>query len=228
MGALCENLFSGTEWKTIMEWIIIFAVVVVVLSILGAYGQNEYEKMEQQFFKGFKDEAEKNIEILFNNNPDFKADFKYISYDKKAFIAVEENSRRILIGGRSLFTGKLDYKIIRASEMLGVELTENGIGLLSSSKNINTLGMAALGGVLFGGAGAVVGAISGSDTKSRITEVGLRIALDNIKTPYIAINFATEVVGKGSNTHMRYLKTAERWYGIVNILIEREKRKDSP
>ena len=86
--------------------------------------------------------------------------------------------------------------------------------------------MAAVGGLLFGGAGAIVGAISGSNAESRITEISLRVALDNIKTPYIGVNFMSGgvVVGKGSNEHSQILKIAERWYGIINVIIEREKR----
>ena len=133
---------------------------------------------------------------------------------------------KFIIGG-SDNTGKVDHKIISAKEIIGIELTENGKGLLSSSVNKNTLGMAAVGGLLFGGAGAIVGAISGSNAKSRVTEISLRIAIDNIKTPYVGINFVSSIIGKGSDENNQILKIAEKWYGIVSIIIEREKRANN-
>jgi hypothetical protein len=155
--------------------------------------------------------------------PEFSMTASYVTDNHKAFIAVDEERKTFVIGGVDEDT--VNYKIISTKDILGVEITESGKGLLSSSDNINTLGMAAAGGLLFGGAGAVVGALSGSNTKSRTTEISLRIAIDNIKIPYVGINFLTEVVGKGSNAYQQALENAEKWFGIVKILLAREKKE---
>jgi len=212
IGAIAETLFGvSTETAKIVATII--TTVAIIWGLIQLFiEQNKKKKIETT--------ANEEIDYILQI---FSADESFITSNKLAFIAVNETERKILIGGADNDTGKIDYQIIGASEIMGIELTENGRGLLSSSVNKNTLGMAAVGGLLFGGAGAVVGAISGSKTKSVITEISLRIALDNIKTPYIGINFVSDKVGKGTEENSQLLTIAERWYGIIDIIINREK-----
>ena len=212
-------IISYKESTAVIAAALVSALIIITFCIIAA---KEYsrEKLREVRIRAI---AIKEIYSILQSTQNFTADESYIA-GNLAFIAVDENNRKILMGGLGDGTGKLvDYKIVEAGGIIGVELTEDGKGLFSSSVNTNTLGMAAIGGLLFGGAGAVVGAISGSNAKSEITEIGLRIALD-IKTPYVRLNFISGVVGKGSNEHRQLLKVAQRWYGIVNIIFEREKK----
>lgn len=182
------------------------------------------EKKQNEEMKKKNEETFKNIQKLLNND-DFNSDECYISKDYSSFIELDEKNRKILIGGKQNNTKDINFRVIKAKEVIGVELIDNGKGLLSSSGNTNTLGMAAIGGLLFGGAGAIVGAISGSNSNSVVTEISLRIALDDIKTPYIGINFINKTVSRNSESHRQIYSIAEKWYGMVNILVNREKKK---
>ena len=205
------------------EGMIIGALFVIVSGVI-VFKKSVKEEIEK---RKIGSKAKTEIDSILGNMPNFSVDESYIINNNLAFIAVDENKRKIAIGGLENDTGKVNYKIISAENIMGVEITENGKGLLSSSVNKNTLGMAAVGGLLFGGAGAIVGAISGSNAKSKITEISLRIAIDNIKTPYVGINFLSQVTGKGSDEHKQVLTNAEKWYGIISILLERESRKSN-
>lgn len=205
------------------EGMIIGALFVIVTGVI-VLKKSVNEEIEK---KKIESKAKTEMDSILGNMPNFSVDESYIINNNLAFIAVDENKRKIAIGGLENDTGKVNYKIINAKDIMGVEITENGKGLLSSSVNKNTLGMAAVGGLLFGGAGAIVGAISGSNAKSKITEISLRIAIDNIKTPYVGINFLSQVTGKGSDEHKQVLTNAEKWYGIISILLERESRKSN-
>lgn len=203
------------------------AGMVVGTLITIVIGVNVFKKAanEEEQKKNIQTKAKNEIDKLLQNITDFSVTDSHITENNMAFIAVDEKRRKFLIGGTEIDTGNINHKIISIKDILGVEITENGKGLLSTSANKNTLGMAAVGGLLFGGAGAIVGAISGSNTKTKITEISLRIAIDNIKTPYVGINFLCEVAGKGSNEHQQVLTSAEKWYGIVSVLLERENRQ---
>lgn len=220
------------------SWLVVCAVTGAVLGGDEAtgmvMGSLVFFGISFAVFKNSFEEAKKNLENqakaglsiakLLENLPAFTATDSFRTDNKSAFIAVDEKRRKIALGGIEPISGSISHRVIQIKEILGVEITENGKGLLSSSATKNSLGMAAVGGLLFGGAGAIVGAVSGSNTKAKITEVSLKIAIDDIKTPYAGINFISETLDEQSDKHRQILATADKWFGIVNILIEREKK----
>ncbi|MDY0362977.1 MAG: hypothetical protein RBR08_16125 [Desulforegulaceae bacterium] len=145
-----------------------------------------------------------------------------------AFIGVDEKANQIVIGGVNIDTRYISHEIIRAENIFGVEISENGKGMASSNPSANSLGLAAVGGLLFGGAGAVVGAVAGSNTKALISELSLKIAINDIKKPYVGINFLSETTGNGSEEYLEVLAIVQKWYGIVSILLKRNSEETRP
>lgn len=164
------------------------------------------------------------VQRYLNNLESFHNDESYINVDNFSFLTVDEKSRLIAIGKFYTENENFEYVVISAKNVLKVEVTEGGKGLLSSSSNANALGMAAIGGLLFGGAGAVVGAISGSDNNAVISSVCIRISIDDIKNPYVDINFLSTSTGRGTDDHKIAISAAEKWFCIISILIDRERR----
>ncbi|MDP8269148.1 MAG: hypothetical protein P9L97_10500 [Candidatus Tenebribacter davisii] len=146
----------------------------------------------------------------------------YISV-KNLFIGFDETNRKVIIGGYNDKTKKVDYHLIFVRDILSLEIIENGKGLLSTSSNKNILGLAAIGGIMFGGAGAVVGAITGSVAGSKINEISIKIFINDIDKPYVGINLLEKSVSKGSDKYNEVLELANNVYGMINVLIEREK-----
>lgn len=73
--------------------------------------------------------------------------------------------------------------IFEYKDILDFELLENGKTVTKGG-----LGSAVVGGVLFGGVGAVVGSVAGKKTKQEITEYRIKITTNNPFYPSVYIN----------------------------------------
>jgi len=165
------------------------------------------------------------ISNFLKNLEDFTLSDYCINVVRSAFLGIDEIQRKIIIGEYDDESDKFVYRIVQAKDVLGIEITEDGKGILSSSVNKNIFGMAAIGGLIFGGAGAIVGALAGSNIKTKISELSLKLAIDDIKTPFIGINFMGKtVISKGSDTYKDSYKFINEWFEKIMILLEREKR----
>lgn len=79
------------------------------------------------------------------------------------------------------------HRLLHYSDILKVSYAENGQTIMSRSTG-RTLGGAAVGGMLFGGAGAVVGGMSGNVKQQRkITSMDIRIVTRNTSKPTIIL-----------------------------------------
>lgn len=86
------------------------------------------------------------------------------------------------------------------------ECLKNGIGVLSVS-----IGRAVVGGLLFGGAGAILGGISGSKNKEEINEFRIIIKTSNKSYPELSINLLpTGKVKSDSLLFKSYCDKAEK------------------
>ena len=112
-------------------------------------------------------------------------------------------------------------KLIEAKEIVSFEIAQDGKGLVSSSSGKNVIGSAAIGGTLYGGAGAVVGAIAGSKENAKITDLSLVINVNDIESPYVSFGFLSSPTENGSEMHKNALGEASKWYGILNIMLTR-------
>jgi len=157
---------------------------------------------------------------LLNNTQNFTVTRYFTKPDHSGVIAVDENRGKVFIGSAHGNSEIITHDVISAKDILGVEISKNG----QVFSNTNTLGMAAIGGLLFGGAGAVVGAITGLDSNSNTnsTEVALKIAVDNIQKPYICFIFLEASPNQNTDEVPNALQNAEKWYGIISILLNRE------
>ena len=224
-------------------WVIITSVtsspvVGFIITIGFLVGIVVFEMTKQKNIKlenKNNEEKLKNIVTSLEKTIDgFSFDEKEIFGDLKSFISVDEQRRKLLIGGSKQATsnlvnseGDVEWKIIDICKVLNLEIIDNNSGVLAASQTADTLGMAAAGGILFGGAGAVVGAIAGSGNKnSEVSEIILRLSMNDIKMPYIGMNFLASKTLKNSESYKNALSTAEKWFGILSILINREKNKE--
>ena len=193
---------------------VVFAAIFVII------GQSS----ENKKIKKLENECVLKINDFLYKQKNFKPDDLYIVKNTGAFISVDEKNRLLLMGRYNYKDKNISKIVIEIKNVLSVDITEDGKGILSSSQNTNTLGMAAVGGLLFGGAGAVVGAISGSNNKSKVTELNLRLNINDIKTPYASLNFLPTTTDKDSILYKETFSLTEKWYGILSILSQRENK----
>ena len=99
------------------------------------------------------------------------------------------------------------------SDILDFELLENGKTVTKGG-----LGSAVVGGVLFGGVGAVVGSVAGKKTKQEITEYRIKITTNNPFFPSLYIDLlASGKVKEGSISHNLNVHTAQE---ILSLLTQ--------
>jgi len=163
-----------------------------------------------------------------NNIKFFNKDIVYISIKNSFFIVIDDFNRSIAIGSIG-DNFSLSHKIINSRNILSVDFLIDGKELSTSSSNSGVLGAAAVGGILFGVAGAVTGAIYASGNKNhRVNEVILRILLDDISCPYIYVNFLENKASAGTPEYNSFVDIAEQFYNIISIFIKRNNKDNSP
>ena len=155
----------------------------------------------------------------------FTASHEHIMMNSKCqnvrFIAVDESNLKIMVGGFYMSNEYDSRRIFSIDDVLGVRVSEDGKVTTDVG---NTLGMAAIGGLMFGGTGAIVGAISGKAITNKISNISLVIAIDNLTTPIITLVFLTHEADKNTVEYKEAYSEAHKWAAIINILISRREK----
>lgn len=115
-------------------------------------------------------------------------------------------------------------RVIYPSDIIDLVLEINdSVESKSTSGMGGSLAGAAVGGILTGGAGAVVGAIAGkngkSTTKSGVTSIAIKLVVKRLPDPLFILTFLegetvwerTSMVGKES------LKRSNEWWAILSV-----------
>jgi len=140
--------------------------------------------------------------------------------DGLAGISFDERTARICIAA----AGKdriLRHRVIAAADIMSGEIFEDGESITRTDRSSQIAG-AAVGALVLGGAGLLIGGLSGktrSSTKTRRIE--LRIVVNNTTHPTHDVAFFDGETDKNSDAYKRTMENARRWLGIVNILIHR-------
>jgi len=197
-------------------------ILFIVASIIWYHWQKGYKEKE-------KNKAQKDMQgrasITINQEHEFSETYLFTNTDGSGFIQIDEKRMKIRIGGVSTNHEGITSRIIEINDVIGVSIAEDGKGILGSDLS-STLGGAAVGGLIFGGFGAVVGAMAGQKTK-KVSSISLVLSIDDLSCPFLALNFLCSPVNKGSEEHSKALSEAKRWLGMITILISRRDRSKS-
>lgn len=124
----------------------------------------------------------------------------------------------------------ITHNVFNFSDILDVTYEENGTQLYSKSTS-RTVGGALVGGVLMGGAGAVVGGLSGASSQSKeVRSIDIKILLRNTDRPSYVLHFKDE--DRTLNTkndsdrtsYERYVKNATQAKDIFSVIIDSAKQ----
>jgi hypothetical protein len=134
-------------------------------------------------------------------------------------IALDENHNQVCFYYYK--QGKLITYIFSGSDILESEVIEDGYSLNKISTS-SVAGRAALGGLLLGPVGAIVGgATAKRKIDSKVRSIDLRIVVNDLQKPVHAVNFLNIEVDRSSNIYKSSLALAQNWHAIVDILIKR-------
>jgi uncharacterized membrane protein len=212
-------IIAATMGEAILEYGGFLGWAAIIASVVWLVWVKEYKtKKMAEAQNEMQSIASKSIK----HEEDFSESYIYANQDGSGFIQIDEKRMKIRIGGFRDEDTRLVSKIVSIDDVVGVSVTENGKGVFGSDLS-TTLGGAAIGGLVFGGFGAIVGAMSGQKAK-KVLEVSLVLAIDDLSVPFLSLNFLHMPVNYGSENHSKALSEAKKWLGMVNILISRRDR----
>ena len=83
------------------------------------------------------------------------------------------------------------------------------------------LGRAAVGGMLFGGAGAVVEAVTGKKNKGICNSMGIKLTINNMSQPVVYISFIKTKTKTDSNAYKVAASQAQECLSVLQLICDR-------
>ena len=199
-----------------MWWFIFFVALIIVSVILGLRWDEKQKKKRTEAVN------QKLFEI-----ENFTVSIKVDGFGGFYIFAIDEINEKV-----ALIT-ELFKRVVSFSDIIGVELIEDGNTVLKKSAT-RTIGGAIVGGALAGGAGTIVGGLSGnSKQKNKVSSVSVKILLRNLENPTLTIDCfnartmtaegkSIETEGKSeSHIYKTCKRDAERIRDLVSVIIDR-------
>lgn len=144
----------------------------------------------------------------------------YIAPYDQAVVAINHDARAIVLG-----TTKT-HQNYPWSSIASVEVLRDGASITSTNRGSQLMG-AAVGEVLLGPLGLLIGGVSGSKrTVQRVTQIGLKIIVDDRHKPIYSIDFL-RVPGNGADPKNRLVKAAAERAEHVHALLVNAIRNSS-
>ena len=203
-------------------FVILLIAVFVVLLVVAIL------KIPSEIKRWLRAEKEKlkNLCDRLNSIEGFKVSRIFVSPDRTTGIAFDEVSKRIcLLENPSSSREINEFKpyIFTYKDILSSELIQDGETVNKATKSNLDLGGAVLGGLMFGGAGAIIGGLSGKPESrliEKVTAVTLKVVVMDTTKPVHRIEFLWSTEKKGSRSHKEAVESAEHWHGLLAVLIK--------
>lgn len=188
-----------------MEWVIGIVVVLIILFAIGVAANNK--KMLEA------------LEASLRSRTDFTLSQHFVGCDLKTGIALDESRGKLCLMTRS--GEQFALRMIEMRDIVSAELFEDGDSVTKTMRS-SQLGSALIGGLAFGGVGALVGGLSGKTrTSTKIKQIALRIVANDPSSPLHDITFMNTEQKKDGIVYKAAMKNARHWHGILEILIKR-------
>lgn len=195
-----------------------------------------------------KEELSKEI----SNMSDFVTTQELMGEDGLSGIAIDECSKKICLIRRHTATDALqDYRtakergasseelkimlnttgvptkrVINYRDLLSCEVCEDGVAVTRTSRT-SQIGSALIGGLAFGGLGAVVGSLTGKHVSAdKVTRVDLVIVVNDSKSPIHKISLLLVEVSKSSTLYRQAADRATHWAAVLEVLIRQADSED--
>jgi len=143
----------------------------------------------------------------------------YISYYDHSVIGLSQSGTEVVLG---TMHAPLEYKL---EQLTSIEVLYGNTSIISTNR-VSQLAGAAIGGLLTGGTGAVIGGLSGSKTSdSRIRSVGLKVTVDDRTHPVHLVLFYISPSRAGASSSDEELaqavKDVDHFYAILTTSLRR-------
>ncbi|EAE3174230.1 DUF4428 domain-containing protein [Listeria monocytogenes] len=137
----------------------------------------------------------------------------------KSFTADKTLENLVFIDSKNLLfkvNSKFNIETYHLKDVTGYEIVEN-----SEIKTSGGLGRAALGGILFGGPGAVVGAVTGRKNKEAVKTLQIQIKLNSEANPVAYIDLLNSKTKKQTLRYDAAVKKADYILASLDIILKK-------
>lgn len=137
------------------------------------------------------------------------------------FVAFDDNSNTLRITHISGF--KTTYELFRYDQIVDFELLEDGESITKGG-----LGRAVVGGVLFGGVGAVVGGVTGGKkTKGVCNSLKIKLTIQNDYRQTAYIDFISAQTAKDSSVYKSATDKAQEALSALQLVVNKVQQSES-
>lgn len=155
--------------------IIVVFVILFIFVALAKSGENSRQERKEKLDKA-------NIPTS-----DFKGTIKIEDHYAIYSFAIDEKKRKIMIVTADNSDAPAKKRYIDFADIISVELLEDS-NIAFSKSTMRTIGGGLIGGAIAGGAGAVIGGLSGdSKMKKEVSKIEIKILLRNQSSPAYTI-----------------------------------------
>jgi hypothetical protein len=155
------------------------------------------------------------------------------SVNDKSAISIDENSNNVCLlsnpRGQSLhFFDKrsIQRAVISYRDILEVSIFEDGNSITTTSRTSQVAG-AIIGNIMLGGAGLLIGALTGSKkTSATVSSLEVRLIINNTQSPTWSIAFIGSETPKKSPLYQKAANEANNLLGLIKVLIKRADDED--
>lgn len=221
---LCFNIFGGFILMIIVKmnidedsWLNFWIpTITTTISIILIWKLITYGDVESKFYgEDLKRELKK---------IDFEDNFT-LSADGLSAIKISESEEKLYYATRTEALTEFNCTGIDFKDILDVSVSSNGNNQISVNKG-GLIGGAAIGGALFGGFGAVVGAMSANKTSTeQLKDLTLVITINDLTNPIIKMkmyNRPEGVINTIENERVtNILNHVDEWFGKFTIIMKR-------
>ncbi len=200
-----------------MEFLIWVAVIFVGILVVGSI-------MNANIETRFKE----NIEIMenkFMKITDFSPSQMVVQVNGLLAIAIDENRKKICLlkqneRNEHYYDRVIEADILSYQDILSSEILVDGTTITKTSRG-SQLGGALIGGLVFGGAGAIIGGLSGkTESSNKTNSAELLITVNRVKNPNykISLPFGQE---------WSAMEQAQHWHSVMKVIIKQADIEDT-
>lgn len=203
-------------------WIVLIVVGLIIFGVITTSEKDNYIILRKN--------NNERIESYLDSLTEQRFDKKYFSEDTLDGIGIDFNKNTLTIF-KANEQKEISHSNYKFDDLIEVQVIENGQTVMKTSRASQFAG-AAIGGVLAGGVGSVIGGLSADKVNNeRIRSIDLRLIINDLQNPVHTVNFLSPLLGvnkyeqKGSKRYVESKEKITDWQGTMKVIIEQMKTK---
>lgn len=220
---------DGDVFLTILGIIFVLPTIIVVLAMI--FGDTEKLKVDQQEAKKRFDDK---LKMTFEEEKvEISQQYKTFNY---SVIGLDENNHKVcfLESNSDMNLKDLTYfgavtdniqysaRTFYYKDILESEVIIDGETVIKTSRS-SQVGGAILGGMLAGGAGAIIGGLSGkTSSKEKVKKIQLKVIVNDTKNPLQIITLLSEPtsIDRSSEKFIKANNDVMHWHSLFKVIID--------